>query len=54
MPAIIILAVIIIAERLTGKTALELVTWFLKKAWAVIEWIILFLAGMNEPRGKKT
>lgn len=54
MPIIIILSVIILAEKLTGKTALELATFILKKVWAVIEWVILFLLKMNEPRGKKT
>lgn len=53
MPFIIILAIIILAEKLTGKTAIELVTFILQKVWAIIEWIILFLLKMDEPRGGK-
>jgi hypothetical protein len=54
MSLLIILAIIIIAERITHYTTLELVTWILKKLWAVIEWIILFLTGMLEPKGDKS
>jgi hypothetical protein len=54
MPILLLVALIILAEKLTGKTALELVTWVLKEVWTFIEWIILFILGMNEPRGDKS
>jgi hypothetical protein len=54
MPVIVLVALIILAEKLTGKTAIELATWALKQVWSIIEWIILFLTRMNEPRGSKS
>ena len=54
MQILLLVAIIIIAERFTHFTTLELVTWILKKLWAIIEWIILFLTGMIEPRGEKS
>jgi hypothetical protein len=54
MQVLLLLAIIIIVERITHKSVLEMVTWVLKKIWGVIEWFILFFTRMNEPRGKKS
>jgi hypothetical protein len=54
MSVILLVALIILAEKITGKSAIELVTWLLKEVWTAIEWVILFLTGMNEPRGGRS
>lgn len=56
MQIILLLAVIILAERLTHKTALELVVIILKKVWLFVRAIFTFLIDfrMFEPRGKKS
>jgi len=54
MSAILVVVVVILVEKLTQKNVLEIVTWLFSKVWAAIEWVILLLAGMNEPRGGRT
>lgn len=54
MQIIILLAIIILVERITHKSILEIITPIIKKLWGGIEWVILFLLGMNEPRGSKS
>lgn len=54
MPAILLLAIVILVERITHKQLLELVTPILRKVWSAVEWVFLFLLRMNEPPGSKT
>lgn len=54
MTLILFLAIILFVEHFTQKSALEIINPILKKIFSVIEWLILFLLGMNEPRGEKS
>jgi hypothetical protein len=56
MPIVILVAIIILAEKLTGMTAQELVGWVLLRLWDVIRGIFTFLIDirMFEPPGSRS
>lgn len=54
MPIIVLVAIIILAEKITQKNALDLSMLVLKKIWSLFEGFILFLLRMNEPPGSKS
>jgi hypothetical protein len=54
MAVIILLALIILFEKITGKMALEIISIVLKWLLSKLSWVVEFLLGMNEPRGSKS
>lgn len=56
MPIIILVAIIILLEKLTGKTAQQLVIWLLSKIWYGIKIFVLyfFFHQKPEPAGERT